>query len=59
MSVLWLLISAPDLAFTEAAVSCGITGVLFFVVLRRIRIIDHDHRLHQLEEQGGGQDASD
>lgn len=36
MSVLWMLLQAPDLAITEAAVGAGITTVLFFVVLRRI-----------------------
>lgn len=36
MSVLWMLLQAPDLAITEAAVGTGITTVLFFVVLRRI-----------------------
>lgn len=36
MSVLWMLLQAPDLAITEAAVGAGITTVLFFVVLRRV-----------------------
>lgn len=36
MSVLWLLLQAPDLAITEAAVGAGITTVLFFVVLRKV-----------------------
>lgn len=39
MSVLWLLLQAPDLAITEAAVGAGITTVLFFVVMRRVREI--------------------
>lgn len=36
MSVLWLLMQAPDLAITEAAVGAGISSVLFFVVLRKV-----------------------
>lgn len=39
MSVIWLLLESPDLAITEAAVGAGVTGVLFFVTLRRIGII--------------------
>ena len=41
-SVLWILLSAPDLAITEAAVGTGIMGVLFFVVIKRIRVIEED-----------------
>ena len=29
MSVIWMLLRAPDLAITEAAVGTGVTGVLF------------------------------
>ena len=36
MSVVWLLLESPDLAITEAAVGAGITGILFFLTLRRI-----------------------
>ena len=39
MSVIWLLLESPDLAITEAAVGAGVTGVLFFVILRRMGII--------------------
>ena len=42
MTVLWILLSAPDLALTEAAVGVGITGVLFFVVLKRIQSIKQE-----------------
>ena len=35
MSVVWL-------AITEAAVGAGITGILFFLTLRRINLIDKD-----------------
>ena len=39
MSVIWILLEAPDLALTEAAVGAGI---LFFLTLRRIDRIDRD-----------------
>ena len=42
MSVVWLLLESPDLAITEAAVGAGITGILFFLTLLRINLIDKD-----------------
>ncbi len=39
MSVLWAILKAPDLAITEAAVGAGVTTVLFFVTLKKIRLI--------------------
>lgn len=42
MSVLWMLLQAPDLAITEAAVGAGITTLLFFLVLRRVRATKMD-----------------
>lgn len=37
MSILWIVIKAPDLAITEAAVGAGITSILMYVVLRNIK----------------------
>jgi multicomponent Na+:H+ antiporter subunit B len=45
LSVLWILLTAPDLAITEAAVGTGISGVLFFVVLKRIRFMEDEGTL--------------
>ena len=42
MSVVWLLLRSPDLAITEAAVGAGIDGVLFFLTLRKLHLIDKD-----------------
>lgn len=42
MSVVWLLLRSPDLAITEAAVGAGITGILFFLTLRKLHLIDKD-----------------
>ena len=36
MSVVWVLLQAPDLAITEAAVGAGVTSILFFVTLDKI-----------------------
>ena len=59
MSVLWILLAAPDLAITEAAVGTGISGVLFFVVLRRIQVMEKEYReeegrLHRRKRKPGG-----
>ena len=40
MSIIWILLAAPDLAITEAAVGTGILGVLLFVVIKRIRVME-------------------
>lgn len=39
MSIIWALLEAPDLAVTEAAVGAGISSILMFLTLRRIREI--------------------
>jgi len=44
MSVLWIMLAAPDLAITEAAVGTGISGVLFFVVTKRIRAMEDEQQ---------------
>lgn len=35
-TVVWVLLQSPDLAITEAAVGAGITGILFFLTLKKI-----------------------
>ena len=42
MSVIWILLESPDLAITEAAVGAGVTGILFFLTLHRLHLIDAD-----------------
>ncbi|MGL5259804.1 MAG: hydrogenase subunit MbhD domain-containing protein [Lachnospiraceae bacterium] len=42
MSIIWLLLEAPDLAITEAAVGAGITSILFFVTLKKIQAMRGD-----------------
>lgn len=40
MSILWICLESPDLGITEAAVGAGVTSILFFATLRKIRAID-------------------
>lgn len=39
MSIVWILLQSPDLAITEAAVGAGVTGILFFITLKKIHAI--------------------
>ena len=39
MAALWSLLQSPDLAITEAAVGAGISGILFFLTLKKINRI--------------------
>lgn len=40
MSIVWTLLQAPDLAITEAAVGAGVTSILYFVTLDKIKRIE-------------------
>ena len=42
MAVIWILLESPDLAITEAAVGAGITSLLFFITLKKIKESDND-----------------
>jgi uncharacterized MnhB-related membrane protein len=44
MSILWILLASPDLGITEAAVGAGITSILLFVVLKRIRVMEDEEK---------------
>lgn len=39
-SILFLLLAAPDVAMTEAAIGSGLTTIIFFYVLNKIRRSD-------------------
>ncbi len=39
MSLVWILLRAPDLAVTEAAVGAGVTSLLMFVALKKIHAV--------------------
>ncbi|RLD62201.1 MAG: hypothetical protein DRJ01_06555 [Bacteroidetes bacterium] len=36
-SIIFLLLAAPDVAMTEAAIGSGLTTIIFFYVLNKIR----------------------
>ncbi len=40
MVLIWILLEAPDLAVTEAAVGTGVSSLLFFLALKKIRAVD-------------------
>ncbi len=40
-SILFLVLAAPDVAMTEAAIGSGLTTFLFFFVLARLRSSSH------------------
>lgn len=46
-SVIWLMLEAPDVAITEAAVGSGVDTILFFVVMKKVREL---HRSKKEEE---------
>lgn len=39
MSIIWFLLESPDLAITEAAVGAGVSSILFFVTLRKLKML--------------------
>lgn len=39
MTIIWTLLQSPDLAITEAAVGAGVTGILFFLTLKKIHAL--------------------
>lgn len=49
VSVLWILLASPDLGITEAAVGAGVSNILFFAVLKRIRVIQDEHPMDLLD----------
>ena len=39
LSVVWMMLRAPDLAITEAAVGAGVSSILMFAALKKIHAI--------------------
>jgi uncharacterized MnhB-related membrane protein len=52
-SILFLVLAAPDVAMTEAAIGSGLTTFLFFFVLARIRDSKHGAAGHDDAEKKG------
>ena len=51
LSVVWILLRAPDLAITEAAVGAGITTLLMFISLKKLHAVRVQGRKGEDEEQ--------
>ncbi len=49
LSVVWMMLRAPDLAVTEAAVGAGVSSILMFAALKRI------HAIQEKPAQGSGE----
>ncbi len=49
MCVIWMILQSPDLAITEAAVGAGVTSILFFLTLKKIRAIRKEEQDEQEE----------
>jgi len=52
-SILFLVLAAPDVAMTEAAIGSGLTTFLFFFVLARIRASQPDSARYDEAEKAG------
>ena len=39
MCIIWMILQSPDLAITEAAVGAGVTSILIFLTLKKIRAV--------------------
>ncbi len=59
MSVVWVLLRSPDLAITEAAVGAGVTGVLFFLTLRKLHLLDKDKEEEMLKNENKEENTSE
>ena len=47
MSILWVCLESPDLAITEAAVGAGVSSILFFVTLRKLKALSEGGQREQ------------
>ncbi len=50
MSIVWVMLESPDLAITEAAVGAGVSSILFFVTLKKIKAVEHEENPQRPEE---------
>lgn len=49
MSVIWLILQAPDLSITEAAVGVGVDSVLYFLTLRKLKALKGGEKTDDVE----------
>ena len=57
MAILWVCLESPDLGITEAAVGAGVTSILFFATLRKIRAIDIKNDIENVEEKSSTENS--
>ncbi len=50
MAIIWMILESPDLAITEAAVGAGVTSILLFVTLKKIRSIRTETSTGEIED---------
>lgn len=51
MALVWMLLESPDLAITEAAVGAGVTSVIFFMTLKKIKKIDEGGEIDEEHQE--------
>ena len=51
MSIIWALLEAPDLAVTEAAVGAGVSSLLLFLTLRKLKSIRRKEEEHEKKSE--------
>ena len=56
MSVIWAFLRAPDLAVTEAAVGAGISSVMMFITLKKLRDINRGFK--EAPDEGGSHEET-
>lgn len=49
MSVIWLVLQAPDLSITEAAVGVGVDSVLYFLTLKKLKALKGGEKHDDME----------
>lgn len=59
MAIIWVILQSPDLAVTEAAVGAGVTSILFFVTLKKIRAIQAGQQEDGTGEAEGAEESKD
>ncbi len=50
MAIIWIMLESPDLAITEAAVGAGVSSILFFVTLKKIKAVEHEEEAEKPQD---------
>ena len=57
-SIIYILLAAPDVAMTEAAIGSGLTTVVFLLALRRIYVYAGSAGANDTDRKADSQDAA-